>query len=66
MIVKGYSCENCIHGSICYYKKDMIELWDKIQSIDNSNNFYPPGFKNELSLPSVSYYSLKCKYLKEQ
>ena len=66
MIVKGYSCKNCIHEAICYYEKDMTELWDKMQSIDKNNNFYPPGFKNDLLLPSVSYYSLRCKYFKEQ
>lgn len=64
MIVKGYSYENCIHKAICYYKEDMTKLWDKMQSIGN-NNFYPPGFKNDLVLPSVSYYSLKCRYFKE-
>ncbi len=63
MIVKGYSCDNCIHKAICYYKNDMIKLWDKMQSIDN--HFYLPELKNDLSLPSISYYSLKCKYFKE-
>lgn len=66
MIIKGYSCENCIHKAICYYKKDMTKLWNKIESIGSNNNFYPLEFKHDLLLPSVSYYSLKCKYFKEQ
>ena len=66
MIVKEYSCENCIHKGICCYKKDMTELWNKMQlTIDNSNNFYPLGFKTDLSLPSVCYYSLKCQYFEK-
>lgn len=65
MIVKEYSCKNCIHKTICYYEKDMTKLWDKMQSIGN-NNFYPLELKSDLSLPSVCYYSLKCKYFEKQ
>ena len=62
MIVKEYSCEDCIHTQVCAYEQEMKYYFDKIQKhVDDNDYNVIPTFKT-LRPPIAAQWAVKCDF----
>ncbi len=62
MIVKEYSCEDCIHAQVCAYEYKMKYYFDKIKKQVDEDNFNAIPTYNTVQPPIAAYWAVKCDF----